>query len=289
MQKLSVVAFVLLTLFITVGTFGCGSGGSGPGIGSGVATTFTPTPSPSGSPTPGGPNVLRFNPPIGSVLPGGILVFTNRNRSDAVTFSVVANNSGSEMTPAGTYIAGNLANRTDTIQEQDSANNVGNTFVIVGPSLTVSPAGTTAASGGVINYTVSGGSGTGYVFAMLSGPSGGDISTSGVYTAGTVANSLDVISVTDSVGNNSYVTVAVEPSLAINGVGNGNVSPGNGLNLTVSGGSGGVQWFLLQNLSGGSIGINDGSYTAGSHGGTTDVIFATDSSNNIGLAQISVH
>jgi len=79
------------------------------------------------------------------------------------------------------------------------------------------------------------------------------------------------------------------PSLVINGAGSGNVSPGNGLNLTVTGGVAPIQFFLLQNLSGGSIGLYSGAYTAGPNSGTTDIIYVTDATNDIAVQTISVH
>jgi uncharacterized protein (TIGR03382 family) len=77
-------------------------------------------------------------------------------------------------------------------------------------ALSISPASATVATGGTANFTATGGSGTGYVWALASNPSGGTMNAAtGAYTAGAASGVTDVVRVTDSASNTATASLAV--------------------------------------------------------------------------------
>jgi hypothetical protein len=73
----------------------------------------------------------------------------------------------------------------------------------------VSPADVAVASGASHKFTAASGSGTAYVWALVTNPSGGALTASGLYTAGSKGGGVDVVSVTDSLGNTATATATV--------------------------------------------------------------------------------
>jgi uncharacterized protein (TIGR03382 family) len=74
---------------------------------------------------------------------------------------------------------------------------------------TISPAAPSVAAGGHLAFTASGGSGTGYTWALAVNASGGSITAAGAYTAGTTGAVTDTVRVTDSAGSNATADVTV--------------------------------------------------------------------------------
>ena len=73
---------------------------------------------------------------------------------------------------------------------------------------------------GSTTLTASGGSGSGFTFAITTNLSGGSIgASSGAYTAGASANALDVVTVTDALVNTATVNVSVGSALAVTSTG----------------------------------------------------------------------
>jgi OmpA-OmpF porin, OOP family len=130
-----------------------------------------------------------------------------------------------------------------------------------------------------MTFTVSGGSGEGYVFALTTSDSQGAIDPmTGVYTAGALGGGIDIVTITDSLGNTATVTIHVGAALsaAVSTV----TSPPRGMvAITVTGGAPMLTYTLTTNGSGGSINPATGAYTAGAQGGTTDVISVRDANN----------
>ena len=115
----------------------------------------------------------------------------------------------------------------------------------IGTALAITPSSVTVAPGASQTFTVSGGSGTGYGWAVATNNSGGAITVAGVYTAGAMGGVTDVVRVTDSANQTATATVTVTASstpLAI-APSSVTVAPGASQTFTVSGGSGtGYGW-----------------------------------------------
>ena len=131
----------------------------------------------------------------------------------------------------GDYTAGVQGNTQDAIEVTDSNNNKASATITIGASLSITPPTASATANAQVNFSAAGGSGAGYVFSMLSAPSGGSISQQGIYTAGKKGGN-DIIKVTDSVGNNAQAEVraAALPSTPDTGTtSGGTTSGGSGL------------------------------------------------------------
>jgi hypothetical protein len=128
-------------------------------------------------------------------------------------------------------------------------------------SLAVSPKTATVAPRGTQQFSATGGSGSGYTWSLTAAPSGGNISASGLYTAGPTPNVVDDVQVTDSAFAVATATVTVGGGVAIAPPGI-TLAPGNVQQFTASGGSPPYSWQLVANGSGGSV-SSAGLYTAG--------------------------
>jgi predicted secreted protein len=157
-------------------------------------------------------------------------------------------------------------------------------------ALVIAPSSVTVAPGASQTFTASGGSGTGYTWAVATNNSGGAITAAGVYTAGATGGVTDVVRVTDSTGGTATATVTVGVATVALSVSpsSATVAPGASQTFTASGGSGtGYTWDLATNHSGGAI-TAAGVYTAGGTGGVTDVVRTTDSANHTATATVTV-
>ena len=141
-------------------------------------------------------------------------------------------------------------------------------------NLAISPASATLAPRATQAFTASGGSASGYVWSMAAAPSGGTISSSGLYTAGPAPSVVDQVQVTDSLLDIATANVLVTASLAIAPPGI-TLAPGNVQQFTASGGSPPYSWSLVLNGSEGTI-SSSGLYTAGSTVGN-DTVRVADS------------
>ena len=80
--------------------------------------------------------------------------------------------------------------------------------VIAPPALVLAPSFTVAAPGAVVNFTVTGGTGRGLFFELLTNSSGGNIDATGRYQAGATSGN-DVVRLRDSAGQTTQAAVQV--------------------------------------------------------------------------------
>lgn len=105
--------------------------------------------------------------------------------------------------------AGTTGNVTDVVQVVDSLANSANVSVSVGPGVTTTPRTASVAPNDLLGFAVSGGSGKGYAWSLVTNASGATIDASnGVYVAGRTGG-VDVVRVVDSLGNGDSATVTV--------------------------------------------------------------------------------
>jgi hypothetical protein len=134
-------------------------------------------------------------------------------------------------------------------------------------------------------FTASGGSGMGYTWSLAAAPSGGQISSTGLYTAGVTPNVTDQVQVTDSASNVATATVDVSAGLSIMPPGI-TLAPGNMQQFTGAGGTPPYSWSLVMNTSGGNI-TPGGLYTAGAMIGS-DTVRIADSNGNSFTVPVTV-
>ncbi|HET9596270.1 MAG TPA: hypothetical protein VFP65_11850, partial [Anaeromyxobacteraceae bacterium] len=153
------------------------------------------------------------------------------------------------------------------------------TCQVFNAALAITPSTLTVYPAEIVNFTASGGSGTGYTFGFVVDASGGTLGTNGSYVAGPTTRVIDLVRVTDSLGATATATVSVVArpvALAISPV-NATVAPGGSITFAASGGSGaGYAFALAANASGATI-SPAGAYVAGPTDGVTDIVRVTDS------------
>ena len=155
-----------------------------------------------------------------------------------------------------------------------------------GLPLSVTPAATTSPPRGTRTLSAQGGTGQ-YAWTMQSRGSGGTVSASGAYVAGTIGNTSDVVKVTDTAGATAFVSIAIGASLTISPQ-MPSVTASASLTFSATGGSGiGFTFGITTNVSGGTINAGTGGYVAGSTPGT-DLIRVTDSLGNISSTPVAV-
>ncbi len=155
--------------------------------------------------------------------------------------------------------------------------------------LTVAPASASSPPKGSLQFTASGGSGTGRTWTLATNASKGSIHpTSGAYSAGPTGGVTDVVQVTDSIGSVATSAVAVTAGVSISPAVT-TVAPKGSLSFSATGGSGlGYLWSLSTNASGGSIDRNTGAYKAGAAGDVGDAIQVVDSLGNVATSNVAV-
>jgi large repetitive protein len=232
---------------------------------------------------------ITITPPTASTPPKGSVNFGAVGGSGSpYTWSLSTNGSIGSINSMGDYTAGASGSVNDVVQATDSLGNIQTANVTVTAGVSISPATASVATGMMQDFTANGGSGVGYVWSMQANPSGGSITSSGVYTAGTTGPTTDVVKLVDSLGNSATANVSVGSTLVIM-PSSATVAPKGTQQFTGSGGSGsGFTWTLSTNASGGSIGMTSGAYTAGSTGSVADVVKLTDSLNNTQYASVTV-
>jgi len=114
-------------------------------------------------------------------------------------WSMAAALSGGTISSSGLYTAGPTPNVVDRVQVTDSESNVGTANVTVTANVTITPPEITLAPGDVQQFKASGGSPP-YSWSLVANGSGGTISSSGLYTAGSSVGS-DTVRLADSLGN----------------------------------------------------------------------------------------
>ena len=237
-----------------------------------------------------GPGV-SITPAVLAAPPGGTLTLVAVGGSGTgYHYTFTANASGGTLdATTGVYTAGSTTDVTDGVEATDSLGNTASAAIAVGGALVVNPAAPTVAPRGQVVFTAAGGSGTGFTFVLTTNASGATIGAStGSYTAGSMGNVQDVVTVTDTLGNAAHVTISVGDGLHVT-PSVVNTAPLAQMTFMVRGGSGvGYTFALTANTSHGTIDPNTGAYTVGAVGGGTDVVTVTDSLGNAATAQIHV-
>jgi len=233
---------------------------------------------------------VSVSPATASTPPRGSASFTATGGSGTgFTWALVTNASGGSINATtGAYTAGSVGDVTDVVRAIDSLGNVATASVTVTSGVSISPATAAAPPRGSVSFSPSGGSWSGFSWALVTNASGGSIdAATGIYTAGPTGGVTDVIRVTDSLGNSATASITVTAGVSVSPA-SASTSPRGSTGFTAAGGSGSFTWSLATNASDGSINATTGAYTAGPTGGVTDVIQATDSLGNTATASVAV-
>ncbi|MBN2554112.1 MAG: hypothetical protein JXB06_15145, partial [Spirochaetales bacterium] len=142
-------------------------------------------------------------------------------------------------------------------------------------TISLSPPEITVITGSLVTFSASGGTPP-YTFEMASGSGTVDPAT-GQYEA--LAQGIDVVMATDSIGQSGTATVTVVNTLEELKISptSASVSVGNSISFVATGGVGPYTYSIQTNSSGCSIAASTGEYTAGSVTGVSDTIVVTDS------------
>jgi hypothetical protein len=199
--------------------------------------------------------------------------------------------SGGNVNATGLYTAGPVGSVIDTVTVTDAAGVTASATVQVGAgnnttALSITPTSASAPPRGQRTFTANGGVPP-YSFGFASNASNATVTGSGVYSAGSKGNVIDVVRLTDSVGSTAQATITVGAGITI-APASPAVPPNGSVSFTATGGSGtGYTWTIPQNGSGGTIG-STGNYNAGNGSNTVDRVEVTDSFGNKGSVNVSV-
>ena len=165
---------------------------------------------------------MAIAPTTASTPPRGSVTFSAQGGSGlGYAFTIASNNSGGSVKGA-VYTAGPKGNVLDVVQVADSLGNVAAANVTVGQAIALDPTRATVAPGGSVSFSASGGSGSGFTWSLTNDASGGTVNTStGAYVAGKLGGTVDVVQVTDSLGNTAAAAVTVTDSSGKGGCGSG--------------------------------------------------------------------
>lgn len=231
---------------------------------------------------------LIISPASTTLPPKGLRTFTASGGLPPYQFSFVSNASNGQISPQGNYTAGAKGNVVDVVRVTDSAGAQATATITVGPAITIQPGKPITPPKGTIAFSATGGSGTGYVWAMAQAASGGNVvANTGLYTAGDAPSAVDVVRVTDSLGNTATVAVSVGGALAITPSDPTTTTRG-AIPFEAFGGNGEYTWTIQQNLSKGTINKDTGAYVAGDVGNVQDIVRCTDSLGNNSAVTVSV-
>jgi hypothetical protein len=235
------------------------------------------------------PSALVISPANTSVPPRGQLQFTASGGLPPYRFTFASNASQGSLTNSGLYTAGSRGSVVDIVRVTDSTGDSRIATITVGPGITINPSAPSTPPNGTITFSATGGSGTGYTWAITrNGSNGATIgATTGTYKAGSGANSVDTVEVTDSLGNKASVQVSVGGGLAIS-PDSPSTAPRGTIAFSAFGGSGSYTWAMASNPSGGTIDPGTGVYTAGTVGNVIDVVRVTDSVGNGRAVEVTV-
>jgi len=207
-------------------------------------------------------NGTAINPSAPSVAPRGAVNLTATGGSGTgYTWSITTNASGGRIdATTGAYTAGATGGVSDIITVTDSVGNSATVTAMVRPGLAISPPSSQVDVHATIAFSVTGGSGAGYVWSLTTNASGGSIDpVTGAYTAGPHGGSA-VAHVTDSLGNGADATVDVKAPPAPDGGsgGTGGADGGTGTDAGQTGNhkaSGGCGCWLAPTSGGNLLGI----------------------------------
>ncbi|HEX4457108.1 MAG TPA: hypothetical protein VIA18_04015, partial [Polyangia bacterium] len=231
---------------------------------------------------------VTIKPKKATVSPGGLVAFSATGGSGSISFAVTTNSSGASINATtGAYVAGPTGSTIDTVTATDKLGNTATAKVTVGAALAVAPASAqTVAPRASIPFVASGGTAP-YKWQLTTNGSSGNVSGSGVYTAGVIGSTNDVLTVTDAFGSVATVAITVTAGVTVTPP-TASIAPGGAQAFAAAGGSNiGFTWAFQTNASGASIDGN-GHYVAGHGGSVSDVIIATDSLGNFGTATVNV-
>ena len=116
------------------------------------------------------------------------------------------------------YSAGDKGDSTDVLTVTDGLGNVAMGTITVGPLITVTPATATLAPRAQQKLNATGGLGTFRWRVLPGGTSGGSVSSTGLYTAGTADtsnNTSDTVEVSDALGNTATAVLTVTTGLVV--------------------------------------------------------------------------
>jgi hypothetical protein len=236
------------------------------------------------------PIPLVISPTTASLAPGATQQFTASGGSGTgYAYAVTTNRSGATIDATGLYTAGATGGVSDTITLTDSISNAATATVSVVSPIVITPGSMNIAPKGTVQFHATGGSGTGYVWSILTNGSGASINAAGVYSGGPGPNTTDVVQVADSVGGTATVTLTVGPGITLTPA-SISLAPRASKQFSAQGGSGaGYTWKLTAaSTSGGAVDPATGVYTAGNTGSSSDVIQCTDSFGNTATAAATV-
>jgi hypothetical protein len=202
------------------------------------------------------------------------------------SWEVSSNESGGSIDDTGVYFAGATFNVTDTVTVTDSAANTANATIFVVQILALMPATSSAAPlQQLAAFTTVGGSGSA-TLALTTNNSGATF-LSGVYTAGPLGQTTDVITATDAIGDTAIATITVGAGVSLTPAVSNEPVGGATITFAAAGGSGtGYVYSLLHNNSGASM---DGAvYSPGTTFNVTDTVQVVDSYSNVGTATVNV-
>ena len=154
---------------------------------------------------------LVIAPSTINLPPKGSQTFAADGGAGGYVFSLQANASGGAIdSTSGAYVAGATGSVTDIVEVKDAIDASTTASVNVGPAITLAPPSASTVPGGQVTFVATGGSGVGYTWSLATNASGGKASNAGgVYTAGSTGAVVDVVQVTDSLGNTAQASVSV--------------------------------------------------------------------------------
>jgi hypothetical protein len=226
-----------------------------------------------------------------AVAPKQAVTFNAADGAPPYQWTLATNGSGATFTAGATqgfYQAGSTGSAQDKIILTDALNETVTIVINVSQDLVISPLGQTVVAGSQIDFSATGGTGTGYGWTLPVNASGASFSGA-VYTAGSLAGT-DTVQVTDSLGNVSTTTVTVVEALAVSPTPPLQVAPNEPVSFTASLGLAPYSWTVLTNGSHGTFSSSgaSGSYRAGTVGNTLDQLVVTDSLGETLSISISV-
>ncbi len=232
---------------------------------------------------------LLLAPNQASAPPNGEVTFTATAGAQPYRYSLQINASGGNVVEStGHYRAGAHANVQDVLAVTDANGVLASAIVQVGTGVVATPSVAIVAPNGSLAFAASGGSGSGFVWAMITNASMGSISRdTGIYLAGPNADVVDVIRVTDGILNSADVSIAVGAALLLTPLAP-RVAPREPVAFAASGGSGEFQFSIVTNASGGSIDAATGAYVAGATADVVDRVQVVDRVGNAAIVEVSV-
>lgn len=232
---------------------------------------------------------LVLQPDAVTCAPGGVIAFQVIGGTGDYQWSLAQNESGATVDAEGVYRAGMLPRVEDRIVVTDSLGDSATAIIYItdwDPLVVRQPTGTVPPRG-TRQLEVTGGVPP-YQYSYISNASGSVVSETGEYTAGPRGKVVDVVRVTDFVGQLAAAVVSVGPELAILPA-SPTVPPNATITFEVAGGdNAAVTWALLVNESGATIDPVSGVYRAGPTPDSTDTVTATDSLGNTAEVRVSV-